>query len=102
MDELDFFDLLDNLPEMEGVQPTRKHALDFYEELPKEVVEMQKQAELEAVILKCAEYYLDYGWTIREIAENTGLSKSTVGYYLKNKLGEIDTDLMWRYKFRNG
>ena len=43
--------------------------------------EMQKKQHDE-VVLNCARYYIDYGWSIRKIADNVGLSKTTVHRYL--------------------
>ena len=56
--------------------------------------------EREKLILKCAEYCLDYDWSLREIAENTGLGKTTVHKYLTKILKHMDDDLYVRCKNR--
>ena len=47
---------------------------------------------MEETILKCAEYCIDYKWTVRQIAENMMLSKSTVHKYLTEDLRFIDDE----------
>lgn len=42
------------------------------------------------IILQCAEYLIDYKWTIREIADNMMLGKSTVHKYITEDLADID------------
>lgn len=46
----------------------------------------------EDIILQCAEYCIDYKWTVREIADNMMLPKSTVHKYLTYDLSWIDDD----------
>lgn len=47
---------------------------------------------MEEIILKCAEYCIDYKWTVRQIAENMMLSKPTVHKYLTQDLRFIDDE----------
>ena len=59
--------------------------------------EMQ-EAIKEEKILKCAEYCIDYNMSLRSIAENTGLGKTTVWKYLTQELKYIDDDLFIQCK----
>lgn len=47
---------------------------------------------MDEIILKCAEYCIEYKWSVRQIAENTMLSKSTVHKYLTEDLKFIDDE----------
>lgn len=40
---------------------------------------------------QCADYMIEYNWTLREIAENVGISKSKVHTLLVKDLKYIDT-----------
>lgn len=44
------------------------------------------------IVLQCAEYCIDYKWTIREIADNMMIPKSTVHKYLTEDLKWIDDE----------
>ena len=43
-------------------------------------------------VLKCAEYCIEYKWSVRKIAENMCLSKSAVHKYLTEDLKYIDDE----------
>ena len=45
-----------------------------------------------ACVVQCADYCILYGWTVREIAENMMVSKSTVHRWLTEDLKYIDYD----------
>lgn len=60
--------------------------MDYYQKLLKE----QEKTDL---ILECANYCIQYNWSIRQIAKNVGMSKSTVYRYLTKNLRYIDADL---------
>jgi len=47
---------------------------------------------MDEIILKCAEYCIEYKWSVRQIAENMMLSKSTVHKYLTEDLRFIDDE----------
>lgn len=49
----------------------------------------QQEKHIE-VVLQCAEYCIDYKWSIREIADNMLLSKTTVHRYLTEDLKDVD------------
>lgn len=45
-----------------------------------------------ALIIQAADYCILYGWTIREIAENMMVGKSSVQRWLMNELPYIDDE----------
>lgn len=51
--------------------------------------------ELNARIIKCAEYYVDNSSTVRAVAKHFGLSKSQVHIDITKKLKNIDLDLYY-------
>lgn len=51
---------------------------------------MYVDADLQA--LKFANYMIDYNWSVRYIADNCGVSRSTVYRYLTERLKYIDME----------
>lgn len=45
------------------------------------------------LVLECANYCIQYKWSLREIARNVGVSKSTVHRYLTDDLKYIDSQM---------
>ena len=70
------------------------------DEWMKEYYQMQKQEDKEATILQCAEYCIDYGWSVRRIAEEMMIPKSTVHEYLTYDLKYIDDGLYQQAKHK--
>lgn len=56
--------------------------------------------EREKVILKCAEYCIDYNMSLREIAENLCIGKTTAHKYLTKELKYLDDDLYIQCKYK--
>jgi len=54
----------------------------------------------EELILKCAEYLLDYNMSVQEIADNVCIGKTTVHRYLTEDIRCIDDDLYIQCKNR--
>lgn len=54
--------------------------------------------EIDEIAIELANYILDVKTTIRATAKVFGMAKSTVHYYLKFKLKEIDYDLYNKVK----
>ena len=42
------------------------------------------------LIIKCANYMIEYGWSVRRIAGNLGIGKSTVHNFLTIDLPRLD------------
>ena len=49
-------------------------------------------------IIECATLMITYNWSVRTIAENLDISKSTVHDYLTKELPYIDDDLYMQCK----
>jgi len=43
------------------------------------------------IILECANYCIQYNWSIRTIARNIGISKTTVHRYITQDLKYVDS-----------
>lgn len=54
----------------------------------------------EETAVECATYCIQYNWSVRKIALNMGLTRSTVYRYLTKALKYIDDDLYVQCKHR--
>ena len=59
-----------------------------------------QRVDREDRILKCAEYCIYYDMSLREIAENIGIGKTTVWEYLTQDLKHLDDNLFVQCKNR--
>lgn len=50
------------------------------------------------IILQCAEYCIDYKWTLSEIADNMMMPKSTVHKYLTHDLAWVSDEKFQQVK----
>ena len=51
----------------------------------------KKFSDRDELILECANYCMQYNWSVRKIARNVGISKSTVHRFLTDDLMFLDS-----------
>lgn len=69
------------------------------DEFEKLAYEIDQKVEHDKIVLLCAEYYLDYGYSVRKIAQETDIPKSTVGDYLTKHLKDVNYDKWLEVQF---